>query len=255
MAEEKKKFTLMAACLEEDFELAVKLAEDPSQYVDVFRVDHEEYTPLIIAIKAKNVELVKKLLDREDVSISLPVNLDYSPSLFALNSNNKEIIDLFSERNPSLLLLACKKRFHGLVLCNRVICELTRRLAVDPHQDVNAVEKKYDHLSPILYAIKAEDTGLVKALLSRKEIDLSYRQQNDQQEHNVCPFAYAVSRYLSDILELLIGHKEASSRPLDWFFHGSLYHLAVHGDPNHPEYHKILLLINSVEGNPKEDFN
>jgi len=153
-------------------------------------------THLHIAIMTQSVPCVKKLL--EDGYCDLNAVDYYGRSIFklALESNNKDIIELFLQR------------IHLITDKTTINDDIVRLYTSGEHDSVDVIVKYLDAscLSDLFFsAIKKDDVQLVKFLVTTKGISIDYYDNSRGQ----LPLTCAMENHATDVMDFLL-HNKAS---------------------------------------------
>lgn len=132
------------------------------EYTDLVEKSKKNVTPLILAINKKNIEIIKLLLNKPEININ---------QIFTYKITEDLIYEM------TVLQLAVENNFNELALL----------LIANPKVDVNTItkinstpqseffknfERKY---SPLYIAVKNDNVEIVKALLSRSDINVNIK--------------------------------------------------------------------------------
>ena len=160
-----------------------------SQSVNVNLKTGSGRTPLLLAALGGHEEVVKLLLERNEVDADLKDDQDESPLSYALILGHEKVVELLLKRN-----------------------------------DVKADSRDGYGRSPLSYAAKLGHEKIIKLLLKRNDVETDSRDLDDRS-----PLSYAAEYEHEKIVELLLKRNDVEADSRDIFGQSPLFYAALHG--------------------------
>lgn len=135
-----------------------------------------KFTPLHLAAKRDNLELVNVLLSAKDVQVNAKTEFGFTPLHFAVNNKNIKIVKriLYAGGDPNALTNANFSPF--FIACKRGCLDICKLLW---KKNVSISQQTFDKNITVLHeACRQEHNEVVKWLLQKPEIDQIINKQN-----------------------------------------------------------------------------
>jgi ankyrin repeat protein len=207
--------------------------------------DTNGQTPLKLAVAYGHEEIVKLLVERDDVDVNSRDELGYSPLTYAAGAGHKTMVQLLLKRNDIEVNLDCGMGWTPLSWAAKNGQEAVVKLLVN-RDDIEIDSKDSAGRTPLSKAAEDGREVIVELLVERDDVDADSKDSAGR-----TPLFWAAKNGHKEVVKLLVEREDVDADSKDIDGQTPLFWAAQNG---HKEVVKLLVEREDVDADSK-DFN